>query len=188
MVKGNTRFHANSNPSLIDHVYTNEPAKVEVENVRYGTSDHNLIGIRRKNGATVTRPRMMLKRVFKNFKLTNFLRDISEEDWEQITQIEDLDDCVEEFERKFVSILDQHCPVKRIQIRKHYTPWLDNRIKMKQAELSITKKVAERSGAVDDQRRVHRTSKEVKRMLKDAENKWMTDQANKHESDPIMSW
>ena len=61
-----TRFHTNSSPSLIDHVYSTSPERLQVENFPWGASDHNLVGIRRKNGAAVDRPRMMKKRVFHN--------------------------------------------------------------------------------------------------------------------------
>ena len=104
LITGHTRFHAGSKPSLLDHIYTNEPSRVEVENISYGTSDHNLVSVRRKSGATVERPRIIVKRVFKNFKLQDFIEDVANTDWDELMHIESLDDCVQQFEEKFVKI------------------------------------------------------------------------------------
>ena len=96
-----TRFQANSSSSLIDHVYSTSPERLEVENVPNGTSDHNLVGIRRKNGAAVDRPRMMKKRVFHNFSQEEFRKEVEKEDWDRILKIEDLNEVAQTFNSKF---------------------------------------------------------------------------------------
>ena len=157
-----TRFHANSSPSLIDHVYSTSPERLEVENFPWGTSDHNLVGIRRKNGAAVDRPRMMKKRVFHNFSQEEFRKEVGKEDWDEIVEIEDLNEAAEKFNSKLGGILDKLCPLKLIQIRKNYTPWKDEKIKGAEAVLNIAKAVANKSEAIDDRRRVHQIGADVK--------------------------
>ena len=183
-----TRFHTNSSPSLIDHVYSTSPERLEVENVPFGTSDHNLVGIRRKNGAAVDRPRMMKKRVFHNFSQEEFRKEVEKEDWDKIVEIVDLNEAAEKFNSKLGGILDKLCPLKLIQIRKNYTPWKDEKIKRAEAVLNIAKAVANKSEAIDDRRRVHQIGADVKRMYRAAEENWRKKRVEKHSRNPRKSW
>ena len=63
MVNKPTRQRGTSKSSLIDHIYSSESEKVEVENIAWAGSDHNLVSMRRKNGLVGDKPRVIQKRV-----------------------------------------------------------------------------------------------------------------------------
>ena len=175
-------------PSLIDHIYTTHPEKLIVENNVWGSSDHNLIGFKRKNGSVVENERMVQKRVFKNFKVDHFQKDVSEEQWNDILKEEDIDICVDLFNSRLCRILDIHCPVKKIQLRQNYTPWITPEIKEAQTELKWKKIKAQRSKNKDDQEDVQRDAKFIRSLFRKAEEDWRKIEAQKHESRPGMTY
>ena len=188
MIRGPTRYHSGSKPSLIDHVYSSSPEKVEVENVSYGSSDHNMIGIRRKNGAIIDKPRTVKKRVFGNFRNEDYHKKLAGTDWDEITNVGNVDEAANLFNSKLVQILDELCPIKLIQIRKNYTPWQSSEILLTESRLQLAREVAKRSGTADDQSRVHKIAGELRKKYLVAEEKWRMDQIRKNEKNPRMSW
>ena len=124
MVKGVTRQQGSSKSSLLDHIYSTESEKIEIENVPWAGSDHNLVGMKRRNGVIGDKPRIIQKRVFHHFNTADFLKDIAEQNWKEVEDSKELDEAVEMFEKKMVSVLDHNCPVKRVQVRNNYTPWM----------------------------------------------------------------
>ena len=56
LIKEPTRQQGTGKSSLINHIYSSESEKVEVENIAWAGSDHNLIGFRRQNGVFGDRP------------------------------------------------------------------------------------------------------------------------------------
>ena len=120
--------------------------------------------------------------------MQNFLKDIASEDWNALKEIEDLNDCTREFENRLLKILNKHCPLKKIQVKKNYTPWLNEEIKSKQIQLENAKLKATRSETKENKRNVHKLSAELKQIYNNAEDSWKQNQAAKHENDPSMSW
>ena len=53
----------------------------------------------------------------------NIVRDIASESWSNITQCPDLDTKVTNLYSSINTILDRHCPVKRIRVKKEYMAW-----------------------------------------------------------------
>ena len=85
----------------------------------WGTSDHNLIGFRRRNGAALVKPRIIRKRIYKNFDKTSFIKDLEEAKsagkFDDIFTSKSPDEALEVFEKTFSDILDVHAPLKVIQ-------------------------------------------------------------------------
>ena len=129
LITGCTRFSSTCSPSLIDHVYSTHPEHTKTENLPWGTSDHNLIGVKRENGIVVEKERIIRKRVFKDFNRMSFNRDLEFTDWLELLNINDIDACVEQFDSKLLRVLEKHCPIRKIQVRKNYTPWYNEEIK-----------------------------------------------------------
>ena len=132
---------------MIDHVYSSHPEKFEVINICWGTSDHNLVGLRRKGGNTEEKPRVMRKRVFKDFSHQAFRGELEKENWDLLKEIDDLDEAAKSFQDKLVHILDKLCPIKNIQICHNYTPWLNESIREAEVRLEIAMEVYKRSRA-----------------------------------------
>ena len=79
------------------------------------------------------------------------MEDISQVDWGCLLQVTDVNQCQEMFDGILQELLDFHCPVKKIQVRRNYTPWMTAEIREEMAKLQVAKLVASRSLAVDDQ-------------------------------------
>ena len=120
-------------------MFVTNPEKVEVENLSWGTSDHNLISVRRVNGFIQERPRMTRKRVFVNFTTKEFEKKLSEVNWKEIEEYEEIEEAVTWFDSKFLEILDSLCPIQSIQVRKKYSPWRDDEIKEEEKKLKELK-------------------------------------------------
>ena len=65
---------------------------------------------------------------------------------------------------------------------------MNEEIKLKQIELENAKIKAATTEDKEDRRKVHSLSKELKTEYKNAEEKWMKNQARNHENDPSLSW
>ena len=135
-MKGFTRSevgqHGEISRSCIDHCYTNVPDKVTVpELVAVGSSDHLGIVIKKFTRAPKIKPKIIQKRCYKNFIIENFLNDIlTSHINEVVTACDDLEAAAEKFENIFGEILDKHAPMKKIQVRKNYLPYLSVETKL----------------------------------------------------------
>ena len=185
---GCTRFSSTCSPSLIDHVYSTHPEHTKTENVPWGSSDHNLIGVKRKNGLVVEKERMIRKRVFKDFNRMSFNTDLENTNWLELLNMNDIDACVEQFDSKFLRVLEKHCPIRKIQVRKNYTPWYNDEIKDVKASLKWKKVKAQRSCDKKDAKEAEMEAKKLKTLLRRAEEKWKEKQARNGESVPGMSY
>ena len=96
LVKVNTRFRANADPSRLDHIYVTRPELFDHTVSAWGTSDHRLLEIKKRVRGILPQPRRIRKRVFRNFKQADFLQDVKHlRWWPALYGEEDLDKCVE---------------------------------------------------------------------------------------------
>ena len=120
-----TRFWPGLEPSGLDHIYCNRPDKItEVSSLFTGSSDHKLILATRTSKTVVSRPRIIKKRVYKNFNEDQFLNAIVNSNWWDVYSTDDLDSAVQLFTNKINNILNVMAPSKRIQIRSKYAPFM----------------------------------------------------------------
>ena len=136
LVKGFTRSEVGPqgeiSRSCIDHLYTNVPDKISApELVAVGSSDHLGIVIKKFTKAPKIKPKIIQKRNYKNFIIENFLNDILTSHLnEDVTACDDLEAAAEMFQNSFGEILDKHAPIKKIQVRKNYLPFLSEETKL----------------------------------------------------------
>ena len=76
-----------------------------------------------------TLPRTILKRVYKNFEKEIFKGDVREAkemgSFQNVLSSVDENDTFSKFCESFVPILNKHAPLKVIQYRTHYVPYLN---------------------------------------------------------------
>ena len=112
-------------PSLLDHFYTTRADKInKVDVIRMGGSDHAMIVGDRKTKQEINKPKYIERRMYKNFSKENFMMEINKIKWLDLYLCEDVERAVELFTEKITTILDQVAPVKRIQLRRNYCPWI----------------------------------------------------------------
>ena len=49
--------------------------------------------------------------------------------WLDVYLSDDVNDAVAKFTNKLTEIMNRHCPMKTIQIKKNYAPWLSDHLK-----------------------------------------------------------
>ena len=104
--------------SLIDHCYSNASGKVSTPEVTaVGTSDHLGIFITKYTRAPILKPKVTLKRSYKDFNAEDFWKEVVDSDVNKDEMAIDIEGAALEFENKFNDILDKHAPIKVFQGR-----------------------------------------------------------------------
>ena len=125
-----TRFMSGREPSGLDHIYTNRPEKMsEVQVVFRGSSDHRLVLSTRYTKSVIGKRRILRKRCFKHFKADKFLEDLAKVSWWDVYMTTEVNNALKIFNEKLLSILDLHAPVRTIQVRNNFAPWLSSSTK-----------------------------------------------------------
>ena len=138
LVKENTWFKANCESSMLDHIYMTRPELGRHQITAWGTSDHRLIELYKRVKGPLPQAMRIRKRTFKNFKKMSFIQDVKNILWFMpVYSLTDVDEALKGWQQEFTKVLDKHCPVKSVEVRKNYTPWLSQ-------ELLVASKVLQR--------------------------------------------
>ena len=132
LIPNATGIWSGQEPSLLDHHWTNKPEKItNVHTFYQGASDHKLIFSIRHTKASISKPRLIRKRCFKDFDPGKFIEAVQKITWLEVYLTEDVDIAVEIVTKKLTEILDMLAPVKTLQTRTNYAPWLSGATKEK---------------------------------------------------------
>jgi hypothetical protein len=97
---------------LIDLIFTNVQQKiVEFGVTDPGLSDHSLVYCVFKSGLIRDPPKLIEFRSFKNYNKQSF-------------NTEDIDDCINSWNKLFSEVADSHAPIKSRKVRGVHTPWM----------------------------------------------------------------
>ena len=131
------------NKSCLDHIYTNYAEKLSNVTAQInGGSDHKLVYAIRHAEAIRKKVRYVTKRSFKNFNPEAFKDAIKAVSWFEVYMAEDVNTAASLFTSKLNKVLDIFAPVKTIQLRSNYVPWLKNETKTAMEERNVAQKVA----------------------------------------------
>ena len=160
--------------SCIDHCYTNVPAKVSVpELIAVGSSDHLGVFIKKFTKAARIKPKIIQKRSYKFFNIENFLNDVLSSNLNgMITACDDLEEAASMFESIFGEIVDKHAPVKKIQVRKNYLPFLSEETKLLMKDKRALKEASMISGDKILMSEAKRLGKEIKKNIMKLSSHW----------------
>ena len=193
VVQGPTRIGPNGKggqvASGLDHIYTNQPFKLTGIQAEYsGISDHKIIRASRHASELKMGPRYVKKRQFKDFDSEVYKNTIKTADWSQVMSAEDVDDAVTNFTRIITAALDQLAPVKKIQTRKKYAPFLSEETKEEMVSRDKAQQRAAESGKPEDWTAYRRIRNKVTASLKKDKRKWEANQLNHKIHDPTALW
>ena len=114
------------------------------------------------------------KRVYKEFNRTDFKKDIvtakNKGLFSAMHETEDENKAWEIFEHVFVSVLDKHAPIKVIQNRNNYVPYINPELRKLMTERDILKETAAKLGTVEAFEAYKNARNEVSTKLKTAES------------------
>ena len=115
--------------SCLDHVITNVPEKCNVPEVFSSmSSDHLPIMVTKLSHEIRTQPKTIRKRLYSRFSPADFLLDLQNSlqngDFNRVTNSDNIEEASAIFGGLFGSILNRHAPLKTVQIRNNYVPWI----------------------------------------------------------------
>ena len=151
LISGPTRYFPGCTPSGLDHLFTNVPEKItNVQKHFHGTSDHQFIVATRISKSIKSSPQYIRKRSYKNVDSVTFIEAVKSIRWLDLYLSEDVNEAVKIFTCTLRKILDHMAPMKTIQIRKNYIPWISEETKRMIVERNELKKIASMSGHEND--------------------------------------
>ena len=150
-VVGPTRHWPGQASSGLDHYYTNRPDKLSPVSTQHcGGSDHMLVFATRYSRAVKTAPRYIRKRSYKHFDPKEFVAAVQQVSWLDLYLCDDADTAVRLLSSKITFILDAVAPMRTIQVRTRYAPWLSSTTIELMKERDIQQKLASESNSRDE--------------------------------------
>ena len=159
--------------SILDHYYSNRPCKISpVIAENRGGSDHKLIIATRYAKPIKRQQRYVTKRSYKNFKADEFKAAVKNILWFDLYQCEDVEQAVAIFTRKITTILDSMAPVRKIQARSRFAPWLSEETKKIMRARDYAQQRALESKKIGDIKEFKNLRNQVTNRLKKEKRNW----------------
>ena len=122
--------------SCIDHITTNVPDKCSTPEITAGgSSDHMAVMITKYSRDISNHPKTIKKRIYKHFDIQAFLLDVQENicqgSFNSILNTADPNIAASHFSGIFGGILNRHAPLRTVQVRNNYSPWVGQTTKDK---------------------------------------------------------
>ena len=116
--------------------------------------------------------RYVRKRSYKNFNPDDFVAAIQQVSWLDIYLSDDVNTAVELLSSKIIFILDTMAPMKTIQIRTKYAPWLSKQTMELMKQRNEQQKKASETNDKDDWVRFKSLRNQINNRLKYEERSW----------------
>ena len=189
LVTGPTRAEQGVAATGLDHLYTNKPTKLsEVRTEWTGLSDHKIILVRKFSRDFKRTERYTRKLAFKNFNQEEFRT--------AVTTMPELAACLAStsadlsasiLQRGITRVLDTMAPVRTIQNRTSYVPYLTNDTKQLQAAVKDAQVKAAGSGDLEDWRLYRSMRNQKNRAVKEDQLRWQKDKLSST-ANPADMW
>ena len=168
-----TRVRENQPQSGLDHFYSNQPSKLSpIQVINCGGSDHKLIGATRYATSIKRNVRYVTKRCYKNFKKEDFIFAVKQISWWHLYACDDVEMALQMLTDNLTKILDEMAPIRTIQIRENYAPWLSSETKQLMAERDHAQKIAADTESENDWKLFKRIRNRVNAILRNEKRNW----------------
>ena len=155
LVQGFSYVKQGQGKSGLDYLYSNRVDKLsEVALHSNGGSDHKMIHLVRYSRSMKREVRYIKKRVFKNFNEDAFRAEVKLIDWwSSVYSRNDANEAAENLSAKLTMALDRWAPVKKVQIRPMYRPWISKETKAIMNQHDYAQELASDTNNQDDWRK-----------------------------------
>ena len=182
-----TRSWPGQEDSGLDHVYTNNPTKLsQVLTIYQGGSDHKLLFVSRLSKPIRKSARFIRKRVFKDFDVQTFRKEVSMIKWWNVYSCDCVDTAVGRLCSNLNLILDKLAPLKKIQVHSNYAPWLSKESKDLIKKRDFAQKLAAVSQKIEDWTTYKRLRNHITNRLKSDKKIWVKNSLMKKWAIQIM--
>ena len=184
LVTGATRVFPNQPDSGLDHFFSNYPNKLSpVQVIDNGGSDHKLLLATRYAKSIKRNVRYVTKRCYKNFNKNEFIAEVQKINFWRIYECENVDLALKFLSDSLTEILDQMAPIRTVQIRENYAPWLSSEMKQKMFERDRAQRIASISRLEEDWKAYKRMRNNVNSILKNGKQNWQRKKFQKYENE-----
>ena len=184
-----TRTWPGQEDAGLDHIYSNKPEKLGGIHAEFiGGSDHKLIKVTRYAKTLQRSIRYVRKRVFKNFVDKDFQQAVKNLSWCNLYSCGDPERAVNILTGKLTTILDQMAPVRTIQVRSKYAPWLSDNTKQLLKRRNEAQKVASQTKHLDDYRQYKALRNQATSIMRQEKREWEKQKLNSNKQDPSRLW
>ena len=157
----------------LDHLYSNKPDKLSSVYTEFtGGSDHKLIKVTRFSKSLKRTARYVRKRCYKEFSEAAFCSAVKQISWWDLYACDDASQAACILTSKLTNILDTMAPVRRIQIRTKYAPWLSAESKSWIKERDAAQSKSALSGDIDDWRKYKNIRNTTTARLRAEKSSW----------------
>ena len=157
----------------LDHYYTNRVDKISpVQTLHQGGSDHQLIFAVRYSRSLKTSLRYVRKRSYKHFNPQEFISEIRKLSWLDVYLSDNVNQAVELMSSKITRILDIMAPIRTVQVRTNYAPWLSQETKNMMSERDSLQSRAAKTKSAEDWKRFKTLRNKINSRLKSEERNW----------------
>ena len=180
--------------SLIDHVWTNTPSKVEQSGqIEVGASDHHRVWVKRRSQNLTEKVRRTEKRSLKNFQLKDLELLCQQEDWgyrgTELRTEDMLNSRVQCLEDKINTILEYVAPMKIKKAKYRGRPkWVTPNLVLRMKERVLSRQKANVSKSKDDEMKARQIRNEVAKEIKSAEKDFMKKKLQNLSKNSSDSW
>ena len=189
LVTGEIRLQRGQPRAGLDHLYSNKPDKLSsVQTYFTGMSDHKLLKVTRFAKSFKANPRYVRKRIFKNFDDVKFREKLAGSDLEEVLSCTDANEAAELLVDKLIMVLDEMAPVKTIQTRSNYAPWLSEDTKSLKTERNAAQEKASLSDPPEDWRLYRSLRNQVTARSRTDRNKWEKKKLDDKENTSTEVW
>ena len=122
----------NTSSTLIDLILTTNPENVKAHGVvDTGISDHCLVFMAYSLKKPKFKPKILIRRDFRNFNENLFKAEVENAPWGNILAVDDsdIDNKVVIFENIYTEIINRHAPFRTFRVTRPASPWLTDEIK-----------------------------------------------------------
>ena len=189
LVRGITRSWPGHQDSTIDLVFTNCHEKMsEARALIRGYSDHRLILVTRFTKTICERARYTRKRSYKNFDENLFVQKIRDLSLLDVYMSQDANEAACIFTNKLTSVLDKMAPVRNIQTRTNFAPWMSDDLKTQMEARDKAQKKAVDSKSDVDWADYKELRNRITGRIKLAKSEWQTQKLESCQGDSGKVW
>ena len=189
LVTGATRMERGQPRTGLDHLYTNKPEKLSTVQTHFtGMSDHKLLKVTRFSKSFKQNPRFIRRRMMKNFDDKTFREKLKNSHLDDILTCTDVNTAAELLVNKLTNILDELAPIKTVQTRTNYAPWLANETKELQKERNEAQAKAAQSNEAEEWRQYRSLRNQATAKGREDKRKWEEQKLDHCENSPADVW
>ena len=188
-VRGITRSARGQGDSALDLIFTSVPQKLsEARALIRAYSDHRLVLATRFTKNIIASPRYVKKRAYKNFDENKFVQEVRNTSMLDVYLSNDANEAAELLAKKLNAILDVMVPVKKIQLRHNFAPWISQECKAEMAARDTANKTAVESGLDTDWDTFRRVRNSVTRRVRKEKEAWRREKMEGCQANSSSCW